>query len=125
MRLLLDTHALLWSIADPGRLDTAARDTIADDTNVVLVSAASQWEISIKRALGKLAFDDSIAAHAEANRFTPLPITMAHAETAGALPPLHGDPFDRMLVAQAQLENAVVVTRDPMISRYDVPTLAA
>lgn len=125
MRLLLDTHAVLWAVAAPDRLGGAARQAITDETNTVLVSAVCQWEISIKRALGKLTFEGDLAAHVEANRFTHLPITLAHAAAVGALPPHHRDPFDRMLVAQAEVEDAVLVSRDPVIHRYDVATMEA
>lgn len=125
MRLLLDTHAVLWAVASPDRLVAMARDAIRDDRNVVLVSAVCQWEISIKRALGKLAFEDDLGPHIEANRFTALPVTIEHATAVGTLPALHRDPFDRMLIAQAQVEDAVLVTRDQLIPRYDVATLDA
>jgi PIN domain nuclease of toxin-antitoxin system len=119
--LLLDTHALLWWLAgEPIEADAQAR--IADPTTLVAVSAASAWEISIRRALGKLRMKGSIADHVEAAGFEPLPIALAHAERAGSLPEHHRDPFDRMLIAQAQIEGLTIVTRDAVFDAYDVPT---
>ena len=122
MRLLLDTHALLWWLADEG-LTVPARDAIADPGNVVMVSAASAWEISVKKALGKLAAPDDLEHQVQASGFLPLPISLAHGVAAGRLDRYHEDPFDRMLVAQAQCEGLVIVTRDPGIAAYDVPVL--
>lgn len=124
MNLLLDSHAFLWWIDGGDDLAPAATEAITDPTAIVLVSAASVWELAIKRASGKLqaagVFEDEMAVHG----FMSLPITAAHAERAGGLPPHHKDPFDRMLVAQAQIEDLVLVTRDPAIAAYEVRTLA-
>lgn len=124
MRLLLDTHALLWWLADDPELSPAAAGAIAQ-ADVVAASAASAWEIGIKQALGKLTGPDDLLGELTANGFTHLPITVAHALAAGALPPHHSDPFDRMLVAQAVLENCTLVTRDPRLSAYGVAALRA
>lgn len=123
MSLLLDTHALLWWLAGEPIRDEA-RERIADPSSLVAVSAASIWEAEIKRALGKLRIEGSLARHAVDAGFEPLPITLDHAERAGALAPHHRDPFDRMLVAQAQLESLTIVTRDPAFAAYDVTVLA-
>ena len=124
MNLLLDSHAFLWWIGSREPLAAGAFEAISDPTSVVVVSAASVWELSIKRALGKLTatgvFEEEIADHG----FVPLPITVEHAERAGGLPRHHEDPFDRMLVAQAQIEDLVLVTRDPAMAAYEVRTLA-
>jgi PIN domain nuclease of toxin-antitoxin system len=125
MRLLLDTHALLWWLADDPELSEEARRLVADPDNLVAVSAASAWEMSIKTALGKLEAPDDLAAELEANRFLPLPIAIDHALHAGRLPLHHRDPFDRMLVAQAELESLAIVTRDVSFEPYAVPTIAA
>jgi PIN domain nuclease of toxin-antitoxin system len=125
MRLLLDTHALLWWLADDPELSEEARRLVADPDNLVAVSAASAWEMSIKTALGKLEAPDDLAAELEANRFLPLPIAIDHALHAGRLPRHHRDPFDRMLVAQAELESLAIVTRDVSFEPYAVPTIAA
>ncbi|HET6965016.1 MAG TPA: type II toxin-antitoxin system VapC family toxin [Acidimicrobiales bacterium] len=119
MSLLLDTHTFLWWLGgDPMAEDVTAE--IADPATLVAVSSASVWEISVKAALGKLRFSGSIADQVSASGFEPLPISLAHAERAGALPGRHRDPFDRMLVAQAQLERLTIVTRDSGFASYDV-----
>jgi PIN domain nuclease of toxin-antitoxin system len=124
VRLLLDTHALLWWLADEG-LTVPARDAIADPGNVVMVSAASAWEISIKKALGKLAAPDDLEHQVRASGFLPLPISLAHGVAAGRLDRFHEDPFDRMLIAQARAEGLTIVTRDKRFDEYGVPLLPA
>jgi PIN domain nuclease of toxin-antitoxin system len=125
VRLLLDTHVLLWWLADDRRLGTEARALIANADNTVYVSAASAWEISIKRALGKLKAPASLDGHVDAAGFDKLDIAFLHGERAGALPPLHNDPFDRVLVAQAALEELVLVTADGVFADYGVQTQSA
>ncbi len=112
-------------MTDDPRLSPEAKDHIAADESFVAVSAAVAWEISIKSASGKFEHAGDLEEQVEGQGFTPLPIRIAHALRAGALPPHHRDPFDRMLVAQAQLEGLTIVTRDPHIPQYDVATLAA
>ncbi len=119
MNLLLDTHALLWWLADePMAADACKR--IADPRVLVAVSSVSVWEVSIKRAAGRLRFEGSLADHLSRAVFEPLPISLEHAERAGGLPHHHRDPFDRMLVAQAQAEQLTLVSRDPAFEAYDV-----
>lgn len=125
MRLLLDTHTFLWSLTEPQRLSEHARRVLENAQNEVFVSSVSAWEIAVKRAIGKLKAPNSLEAGLTEQGFTPLPLTFFHAERAGTLPPIHGDPFDRMLVAQAQAEGLIIVTRDRHLSRYDVPTMSA
>jgi PIN domain nuclease of toxin-antitoxin system len=125
MNLLLDTHTLLWWLADDPGLAASARDAIADGDNRVLVSAASAWEISIKQALGKLVAPPGLEEALEESDLEPLPIGMNHALAAGALPPHHADPFDRMLTAQALIEDAAVITRDPRFADYGVRIIDA
>jgi PIN domain nuclease of toxin-antitoxin system len=125
VRLLLDTHALLWWLADDPRLAADARAAVASPESLVSVSAASAWELSIKEALGRVRLPDDLEEQLERSAFSPLPITVAHALRAGGLPLHHADPFDRMLVAQAQLEGLTLVTRDPRIAAYGVATLRA
>ena len=125
MRLLLDTHALLWWLAGGRLLTREACEAIRTPDSLVAVSAASAWEISIKKALGKMEAPDDLDAQIVRHQFTPLAITVAHALGAGALPPHHRDPFDRMLVAQAQAEQLTIVTRDTRLALYGVPTLVA
>jgi PIN domain nuclease of toxin-antitoxin system len=122
VNLLLDTHVLLWWFADaPMDADVSAR--IADPDVLVAVSAASVWEIAIKRALGKLRMEGSIVGHVASGGFEPLTMSPEHAERAGDLPAHHRDPFDRMLVAQAQAEGLVLVARDPAFDAYEVEVL--
>jgi len=124
-RLLLDTHIVLWALAEPAKLARPARTALEEAENVVFVSVVSGWEIAIKRGLGKLEAPDDLEAAIRMQGFEPLLMTFHHAEQAGGLPPHHRDPFDRMLIAQAQAEGLVLVTRDPDIPRYGVRTLAA
>lgn len=118
MKVLLDTHTLLWWLAGDATLSTKARQVIASPKTTVYVSAASAWEIAIKRALGKLQAPEDLVAALSANRFQHLPVTIEHALYAGALPRHHDDPFDRMLVAQALLEKLTIITRDTSIPAY-------
>ena len=124
-KLLLDTHTLLWWLADDPQLGSRARARIEDERNTVFVSAASAWEISIKKALGKLEAPDNLDSFVEDEGFSKLAISFFHGEKAGELPPLHRDPFDRMLIAQAQAEGLDIVTRDAMIAKYGVKTIDA
>lgn len=124
MKLLLDSHTYLWWLADDPSLSRSARGALADPSNVVFVSAATVWEIEIKRALGRLdAGAADLVAEIAANGFMELPVLARHAEAAGRLPRHHDDPFDRMLAAQSQLEGLVCVTRDPAFEAYGVACL--
>jgi PIN domain nuclease of toxin-antitoxin system len=125
LRLLLDTHVLLWSLGDPNELGDEARSAIVDPDHEVLVSAASTWEIAIKGARGKLRAPDDLPGRIAVLHFAELPVTIAHSIEAGSLPRHHGDPVDRMLVAQARLEDLTIVTRDRALAVYDVLTLSA
>lgn len=119
MKLLVDTHAILWWLGADDRLSAAARQAIARAGEDAAVSVASIWEASIKRAAGKLAGPDLLGAVAAAG-LPFLAIDEHHAKLAGELPLLHRDPFDRMIVAQAMIESLVVVTSDAEIPRYGV-----
>ena len=125
MLLLLDTHSFLWWLGDDPALGSTARAAIADAENLVFVSAATAWEISVKRAKGKLDAPGDVEEWLRANDFIELPVEIGHAVRAGELPPHHSDPFDRMLVAQAELEGHILVTADAAILRYGVKTLDA
>jgi PIN domain nuclease of toxin-antitoxin system len=125
MRLLLDTHVLLWALADSPELARDLRRKIADPSNDVLVSAASVWEIAIKKRLGKLDAPDNLLEVLEASDFSPLFINFVHAAAAGSLPPHHDDPFDRMLIAQAQSEGLILVTADRRLRAYHVELMQA
>ena len=125
MRLLLDTNALLWAISDPGKLRRESIEAIEDPANIVAVSPAASWEIEIKRATGKLRTPDDLAEELERAGFATLPITIEHGIAAGRLPLHHRDPFDRLMIAQAQLEGLTIVTNDEKIARYQVAVLPA
>ena len=124
MTLLLDTHVLLWWLADDPRLTPAMREAIADPSTAVMVSAASAWEAAIKAAAGKLTVPDGLHQELERHGFEELRVTVEDGLAAGALPRHHGDPFDRMLIAQAARRRLVVVTADRRFADYDVLTLA-
>ncbi|MBA2337360.1 MAG: type II toxin-antitoxin system VapC family toxin [Acidimicrobiia bacterium] len=124
MRLLLDTHVYLWWLLNSPRLHEAAAAAIAKPSTIVFVSAASVWEASIKSTLGRLDLGGvDLLEEIAANGFFELAVTGVHAWSAGRLPPLHRDPFDRLLVAQAHLEQLTLVTNDDALARYDVNVL--
>lgn len=126
MRLLLDTHVWLWWLGDDRRLGRPARQALGNPWNEVYVSAASAWEIAIKAALGKVRVGKAdLEGEIAANGFLEIEVRTRHALRAGGLGPIHEDPFDRMLVAQAQVENLTVVTADPVFERYGIAVLEA
>ena len=125
MSLLLDTHVLLWCLAFPDRLRRETRKKIETPETVVFVSAASAWEIEMKRALGKLKAPLDLDEQLEEKRFTELPVRVRHVRALRDLPALHRDPFDRMLVAQAIADNLVIVTSDDQVRAYPVKTIEA
>jgi PIN domain nuclease of toxin-antitoxin system len=125
LRLLLDTHTLLWALGSPEELVAEARSAIVDPENDIAVSAASTWEIAIKGARGKLRIPAELPDQIATSGFEELPVTIVHSIEAGALPRHHSDPFDRMLIAQAQIEGLTLVTRDQRFADYGVATLAA
>jgi PIN domain nuclease of toxin-antitoxin system len=123
--VLLDTHALLWWFANDAALGRSARDIIAEPQNQVFVSAATAWEIEIKRQLGKLTAPADIEALVEEKGFARLPMSFFHGRQAGGLPLHHRDPFDRMLIAQAQAEGLELMTADPVFQAYAVRLIEA
>ncbi len=124
MKLLLDSHAFLWWLAEDPKLSAGAREAVADPLSVVHVSAASVWELAIKASLGKLDLDGAnLVEEIAENHFVELSMTARHSLAAAALPRHHEDPFDRMLIAQAQVEGMTVVTRDPAFRAYGVAIL--
>lgn len=120
MKLLLDTHVVLWWQRDDRRLKRAARQAIAT-ADLVWVSAVSGWEVAIKSALGRLRLDEPFGVTVAADDFTELPLTLRHAAELRALPPHHLDPFDRVLVAQAKVEGATIVSHDRALAPYGIP----
>lgn len=127
MRLLLDTHTLLWWLFDDPKLSATTRDVIAASDNQVIVSSVSAWEISTKHRLGKLPEAGDVSQrlpwYLGRARFGVLGISLEHALAAGSLPGPHKDPFDRMLIAQAQLESVPVATVDRVFRDYGVPVI--
>ncbi len=123
MRLLLDTHALLWALASPGELSARVRQLLERPETTVLVSVVSAWEMEIKRALGKLDVPDDLEAQMKRLRFIELPVHLRHVQRLRRLPGLHRDPFDRMLVAQAGADGLTLVTRDRDIMAYPIKSL--
>lgn len=127
MRLLLDTHTLIWWLAGDRQLTSPAREAIADEENTVYVSAASAWEVSTKARLGKLPTAASLAQvfadEVEQQGFLPLSVSVEHGQRAGNLPGQHKDPFDRMLIAQAQAENLVLVSNEAIFDQYGITRL--
>ncbi len=124
MRLLLDTHLLLWAAGEPGRLPGSARTLLDDPANELVFSAASLWEVAIKRGVGR----DDFRVDARLlrrglldNGYGELPITSQHAVAIDSLPPIHKDPFDRILVAQAMIEGITLLTADPVVAQYTGP----
>jgi PIN domain nuclease of toxin-antitoxin system len=127
MRLLLDTHAFLWWVGDSPELSAAARKVIADAANECLVSLASCWEMSIKCSLGKLRLtqpvEQFIPEQMAVNGFRLLPIDFQHVAGVGNMPVHHRDPFDRLLISQAQVEKLTIVTADAAFDKYGVPRI--
>lgn len=124
MKLLLDTHLLLWAAGDPSRLSVVARALIEGPDNELFFSAASLWEISIKRGLGRSDFqvDSRVLRRGLLdNGYSELPIISEHAVAIESLPPIHKDPFDRMLVAQATVEGITLLTADALVAQYPGP----
>lgn len=128
MRVLLDTHVFLWWASDRGvRISERAREILADGETDVALSLVSAWEIAIKVGAGRMDLPDAVERYLpdriRQHGFELLPIELSHALRAGSLPAIHRDPFDRILVAQAQVEGLPILTADPAISRYDVETI--
>lgn len=129
MKLLLDTHVFVWMHGEPERLSARARKLLVDEGTELYLSVVVAWELGIKIAKERLRLPEPLDAYvtsrAHRSRMSWLPIELLHVLEAVALPPHHGDPFDRMLVAQARAENLTLLTADPWIERYDVETMTA
>jgi PIN domain nuclease of toxin-antitoxin system len=127
LKLLLDSHVFLWWLADSPKLSARHRAAIADQGSPVLISAATIWELALKISIGRLRLDrlnaERLDEYIAPCGFAELPVSAAHAAAAARLPAHHSDPFDRMLIAQAQIEGVTLVTVDRALSRYDVPLI--
>jgi PIN domain nuclease of toxin-antitoxin system len=127
MKALIDTHVFLWWNTEDAQLSPRARKIIADGKNEIFFSAASAWEIAIKTAKGRLVLPEEPALYVTSrmslHRFQPLPVQISHALRVYELPPHHADPFDRLLVAQCQMESLALITKDEEIRRYEVETI--
>jgi len=125
MKLLLDTHILLWWLEDDPLLSEHARTAIADSDNLIILSAVVIWEIRIKQALGKLDIPTDFYEVIKEQAFEIIPVTADHAYAVGDLPLHHRDPFDRMLIAQAKSEGFTILTHDAAFRKYQIPVLSA
>jgi PIN domain nuclease of toxin-antitoxin system len=125
MRFLLDSHVLLWWATSDPTLSPAAAEIIASPQSEVLVSVVSVWELGLKRARGKLKTPDNYLQLFQDNRFITLPVNLDHTLVAYTLPAIHKDPFDRMLVAQAIVEKATLLTTDKILADYGIPIISA
>lgn len=127
MKVLLDTHAFIWWDSDPTKLSSQARAVCEDRANVVLLSVASAWEMQIKLQLGKLdlrlSLAEVIASQQRTNDIQVLPVVLGHVLALQDLPAYHKDPFDRLLIVQANMEEAVLITHDPVFAQYPVKLL--
>jgi PIN domain nuclease of toxin-antitoxin system len=125
LKLLLDTHTMIWAFSAPHLLSPHARDAISAQENEVFVSVISPWEIAIKRSKKRLRAPENLDDAVEAHRFQLLPVLLRHTKAIGSMPNHHGDPFDRMLVAQAIIDGLTLVTSDRVLRRYPVSLLSA
>lgn len=125
MRLLLDTHVAIWFLEDPSLLEDEAREALEQPGVIAYVSAASVWEAAIKQANRRISLPEALDVGAARVGLQELPVMWSHGRAAAALPPLHSDPFDRMLVAQAGAEDLVLLTRDAQIAQYPITTMPA
>lgn len=125
MRLLLDTQVLIWSLLEPDRLHPTARDAIQDGANELFLSIVTPWEIAIKKSRGRLDPPDDLDAQLAAKHISLLPISLQHTRAVESLPHHHRDPFDRMLVAQAQTDGLTILTSDRKIAEYQVAVMRA
>jgi PIN domain nuclease of toxin-antitoxin system len=123
LKLLLDTHILIWWLATDSKLSSTEINIITDPDNIIFVSAATSWEIAVKKMIGKLDAPDDLPTALTANDFLELPITIKHTQYLYQLPPHHNDPFDRIMIAQAISDSLVFLTRDSKVLLYPVKTL--
>lgn len=124
MRILLDTHVFLWWDSDPGKLSARVNSLLSNPEHIIVLSVASTWEIQIKKQLGKLSLsiplDELIESQQQINEIEILPVHLAHVLMLDNLPPHHKDPFDRIIISQAKVEDIVIVSADPVLAKYDI-----
>lgn len=120
MRLLLDTHTLIWGISEPEKLSKKTKELLSDVDNIILVSTASLWELQIKRSLNKIILPEDFIPQLQKNGYELLNISYKHIERLDEIPLIHRDPFDRMLIAQSMDENVPLITKDSEIAKYNV-----
>lgn len=125
MRYLLDTHVLLWWLADPKQIETKARHIIADKSNQIFISSVSTWELAIKKDLGKLSIPMNLLAVIKSENIQILPLSAEESLSVIDLPKIHPDPFDRMLIAQAKFNDLIVITKDRQILEYPIICVSA
>jgi PIN domain nuclease of toxin-antitoxin system len=125
LKLLLDTHTMIWAFSAPHLLSTPAKDAISAEENDVFVSVISPWEIAIKRSKKRLRAPDDLEDAVETHQFQLLPVLLRHIKAIGLMANHHGDPFDRMLIAQAQVEGLTLVTCDRQMQRYPIAVMPA
>jgi PIN domain nuclease of toxin-antitoxin system len=125
LRLLLDTHVMLWAIGEPGRLSVQARSAIESEGNEVFVSVVSPWEIAIKKSRNRIETPSDLDRGLESSRFKLLPVLLRHTKALESMPHHHRDPFDRMLVAQAIVDGMILVTADRKLTHYAAALLPA
>ncbi|HYJ20698.1 MAG TPA: type II toxin-antitoxin system VapC family toxin [Solirubrobacterales bacterium] len=125
LKLLLDTHVMLWAISDPGRLSVQARNSIASEENEVFVSVVSPWEIAIKKSRNRIEIPDDLDRGLESSGFKLLPVLLRHTKAIESMPHHHRDPFDRMLVAQAIVDGMILVTADRKLTHYTAALMPA
>lgn len=123
MKYILDTHIILWWLEDNAKLDRIKRDIIANSENILFVSAVNIWEIEIKRSLGKLKVPDNIYQILYENHFIEMPVRINHVLELRNIKNYHGDPFDKLLIAQASAEKAILLTSDNVVRKYDIETV--
>ena len=123
MRVLLDTHTLIWGLCEPDRLNVKTKELLANIDNIIFVSIASMWELQIKKSLNKITLPDNFTSQLQEHGYELLNITNEHISKLDTIPMIHRDPFDRMLISQCIYENIPLVTKDTEIIKYNIQTI--
>jgi PIN domain nuclease of toxin-antitoxin system len=123
MRVLLDTHTLIWGLCEPDRLNVKTKELLTNIDNIIFVSIASLWELQIKKSLNKITLPDNFTSQLQENGYELLNITHEHISKLDTIPMIHRDPFDRMLISQCIYENIPLVTKDTEIIKYNIQTI--